>query len=111
VPRHDEHALDALQRLLHRGAIGDVGKRSSRVLAQNFTGLVRVAHDAKRALAEREQLFDRRSPRVTCRAEYRQSSHAPWINPPLPIILQWQMSRAAMEGSRAGGRDGLEMTR
>src|SRR6185503_8167987 len=71
MPGHDEDAFDAFQRLFHRGAIADVGKGSARVLAQHLEGFVRVAHDAQRILAERLQLLDRRPPRVTRRAEYR----------------------------------------
>jgi hypothetical protein len=71
VPRHDEHALDALQRLFHAGTIAEIGDGNPGVRAEHLTRLVRVAHDAQRILAERFQLLDRRPPRVPRRAEYR----------------------------------------
>ncbi len=71
VSGYDEHALDALERVLERRTIRNLGNSRPGVGSQDFFRLLRITHDAERILPERLELLDRSPTRVSGCTDYR----------------------------------------
>ena len=75
VPGDDEHPLDALQRLLHPGAVVDVRHRDVGVRPQHLLRLLGRADHAERILAQSLQLLDGGAAGVSRRADDSDRCH------------------------------------